>query len=1416
MIQSDPHNLPRLRDRLTGQHILLTGVTGFLAKIFVEKLLRCADTVGGIHLLVRPKADGSTPTQRVWQEVLRSSAFDRLRATHGEKFEALCRDKLHVVGGDLTRERLGLDRGGYAELAQRITLVVNSAATVTFDERLDLAVELNTLGPRRLLQFARDAGNAPLMHVSTCYVCGRRTGTVVEDFSAPESARETLPRLQPDGAFDLDGIVDALQGEAAELRHRFAADQEACRKQLIDAGMSWARRHGWNDTYTFTKWLGEQLLVRDHGAVPTVIFRPAIIEGSYEEPAPGWIDGLRMADPIIVAYGKGRLDQFPGKPEIALDIIPVDFVANAMIATLPVGCSVADKVEVYHCASSDRNPFSLEQMRRALIRAYRKRPMIGDGGRPIYPKPMRLVDKDEFVDQWKKKQARLAVVERLFRAVGMKKRARRMSNLSRKIDPILYFCKIYSPYTHLDCRFADDNLRIASQRLHPDDLALFRFDVSRIDWDDYFVDRHVPGLRSYVLGTGGEPAGRLRAVADVERDESATVTSDILKGHDIFEVFRRAVDRYGDKSMLQIRRESRWLRYTYREAFQATGAIVRRLHERGLSRGDRVAICAGGSPEWALTYLAAMRAGLTAVPLDPELPPKEALAHARFAGTKLMCADKTTHDGLLTARDVDDPEVVLLREPFIPRPAAARDDAPEAAPVDGVSVASILFTSGTTVSPKAVQLTHRNLLSNAQALLAVHPVFPSDELLSVLPMYHAFEFTGGFLVPMIGGATITYVERLKGPDVLTAMKTTGTTAMLVVPRLLRMFHDSIENKAAAAGSTTRIAFGLMKKLSNLSGHRLGRKLFGRVHREFGGHLRMFVSGGSRLDPELHEAFSRLGFAVYEGYGLTETSPVLTVNPSGRSLPGSVGVALSNIELEIRNPNLEGIGEVWVKGPSIMPGYLNNEAATREVLVDGWFRTGDLGRVDSHGWLYLTGRSKDLIITSAGKNVYPDEVEARYRDLPFVKEICVFGQTGDDGHGDAVHAVLVIDRDAVRDLDRSSLEREIRQAAEEISSTLPQHQRISRLHFWQRELPKTSTLKAKRGLVRDIVASEGADVTALTGAPPTRDTGAEPLPNNPDGHRALLSILSQTSRKPIADIGPATHLHLDLGVDSIGRIDVLGAIESTFGIRVDNDSGAQAVRVSDLLRLIGDRKPSGDAAKRADAWHRRLSRDATVTQANGHVPLALALAPMRWLVRGTVGMFMSTYVRIRVRGREHIPASGPFILAPNHSSHLDSPSVLTAIGRQRRVWIAGAEDYFFNTRLKRLLFGQMLDTIAFDRHADGIAGLRRCGSAFDRGDGLLMFPEGTRSTTGDMCTFKIGVAVLAIERGVPIVPVHIAHSYDLWPKGQAFVKPGTITVTFGAPIQPPDRDSISDHYAAFQAVTQDVERSVRKMASEVGA
>ncbi len=1384
--------------------MLVTGSTGFLAKALVEKLLRCLDTVGGIHLLVRPRSDGNPAARRVRRDVLGSKAFDRLRASLGEGFDQLCHDKIHVVSGDLTRERLGLEADAYEALTGRITLIINSAATVTFDERLDLAVDLNTMGPQRLLRFARDCGNAPLLHVSTCYVAGQRTGRIVEDFSAPPAAEKTLPRLA-DGSFDLDGLVAGLRARAEEIRTRLGPDTEECRQQLIEAGMDAARRHGWNDTYTFTKWIGEQLLRRDHGDTPVVIFRPAIIEGSYEEPAPGWIDGLRMADPIIVAYGKGKLNEFPANGDVPIDFIPADFVVNGILATLPLGGTGRDGIRVYQCGTSDRNPLYLRDLVGYMIAAFRLRPMNNDAGHPIRPGRLRIVNREQFERKWGTRGRRLAALRAwLTRFNANSRKARRLASAVRQIEQIVYFSKIYSPYTHLDCRFACDDLLRAMERLHPDDLREFGFDPDRVDWRDYVVNRHVPGLRSFVLGTGLEPSPRIRGA----QHEAAVYPpgGESLAGENLFDVFRRTVERYPDKPALQIRRNTRWTRYTYQDAYNTTGTTMKRLRERGLRPGDRVAICGDNGPEWALTYLAVLRAGLTAVPLDPQLPAGEAWSAARFAEARLMCATASTFDALQRSRTADDADLVVMRAPFVPPPGASLDPAPPPEPVDNNQLASILFTSGTTVAPKAVQLTHRNFIANASALLQVHPVYPTDEFLSVLPLYHAFEFTAGLLVPLACGATITYVEQLKGPELVGAMKATGTTVMLVVPRLLAMMSDSIHAKIAAAGSTTRLMFRLLGGVSKLTGDRYARQIFKRVHAEFGGRVRMFFSGASRLDVDVLESFRRLGFLVCEGYGMTETAPVLTVNPPDRIKPESVGRPLPNVELELRGVNLEGVGEVWVRGDSVMRGYLKNIEATRDILVDGWLRTGDLGRIDEDGYLFLTGRSKDLIITSAGKNVYPDEVEFAYKELPHVKEMCVLAMPSTDGLGDAVHAVAVIDPDATPELDRSSIERAVRSAAAGIAQGLPTHQRIAAFHFWTRELPKTTTLKAKRALIKQMLLAEGSTRVRDDDEKPAREEPADAAaPTTGPAAEAVLRILARQSGKPVESIRPPMNLLLDLGIDSIGKLEVLGQVEADFNMRVDNDKAAHIARVADLLQLVAGRRPAATSKRDPAVFRRRLVTADSPESLNGAVPPTLA--PIRWAIRGTVGLLMNSYIRVQTEGLDHIPATGPFILAPNHSSHLDSPAILTAVGSRRRVWIAGAQDYFFNTALKRLVFGKCLDTIAFDRQADGLEGLRRCGEALARGDGLLLFPEGTRSTTGVIQPFKIGVAVLATERGVPIIPVRIEHAYDLLPKGRRLPRTGTLRVRFGPPVAPPAPGDITDHYAAYRDLTDRVQSAV---------
>lgn len=1414
-----------LRERLRDRRILVTGSTGFLAKVFVEKLLRCVDSIGGVYLLVRPRADGRAPQQRVLQEVLGSTAFDRLRAQLGDAFRDLCDRKVHVVAGDLTRPRFGLSDDQYAALGRTVDVIVNSAATVTFDERLDLALELNTRGPQRLLQFARDAGNLPFLHVSTCYVCGIRQGVILEDFSAPELARERLPRDPVTGAFDLDRIVGELRALCADIMGRYEGENERCRRDLIDAGMESARRYGWNDTYTFTKWLAEQFLVRDHGRVPLSILRPAIIEGGYDEPAPGWIDGMRMADPLLVAYGRGKLRDFPARPDVPLDLIPVDFVANAMVAALPVSDDPSSGREtsvgvngapspppVYHCASSDRNPMPIAQFTAYMHEGFHCRPLTEENHRPVFPAPLQLIDGNEYQRKWEKTLARLERIKGWLARLGIKgELSRKVATARRQVEQLLYFGKIYRSYTHLDVRFRCDRLEALRERLHPEDREIFHFDVSGLDWAEYIVHRHIPGLRNYVLGAGAQPATRLMAAGD--ESPARLLSEQSLTAGNIFGVFEQVARTYKDKPFVQVLRDKKWLRYTYDDAYRATGVVMRRLQEYGLKACDRVAICAENGPEWGLAYLAIMRAGMTSVPLDPQLPGEDAWASVRFAQARLLLAGRTTLDKLQRTRSPSDPPLIPMIDPFVPPPGASRDPGPDPIPLSGSELASILFTSGTTVAPKAVQLSHRNFIANARAMLERHPLRATDEFLSVLPLYHAFEFTGGFLAPMASGATITYLEQLKGPEIVAAMQSTGTTVMLVVPRLLRMFHDSIRNTMSTASRPKRMLIRLLERVSDWTGRRYGRWLFRPIHRQFGSRLRMLVSGGSALDPELFHAFWRWGFPVCEGYGLTETAPVLTVAPLDRARPMSVGPPLSNVELEIRHQNLEGIGEVWVRGPNVTAGYLNNRAATDELIVDGWLRTGDLGWQDSEGNLYLTGRAKDLIVTSSGKNVYPDEVEFRYRDLPYVKEMCVLAMPCERSHGEAVHAVIVLDREAAPDLDVSSMQREVRSAAAEIARSLPSHQHITMFHFWETELPKTSTLKAKRGLIRDMLLSKGATAAEAPGMPP--DAGTPPINLDSPTAQRVLSILAHVSKRPIEAIRPQAHLLLDLGIDSIARLEVVSELEADFKLKVPETTAAELSRVSDVLALVGTRKPIAGARRERNVFTRSVLTNGHVSQTSNVLPPTLM--PLRWVIRGGALAFMNTYVRVHGHGVDNVPATGPFVLAPNHSSHLDSPSVIAALGGRRRVWIAAAEDYFFDTSLKRFLFGRVFDTIPFDRHADGIQGLRRCAEALRRGDGLLIFPEGTRSANGMIQPFKIGPAVLAAEAGVPIIPVHIHRTFELLRKGQRFVRPGRVDVTFAEPVMPPnlsDRDV--DRYEAYRRLMETIEQCVRRLAREAAA
>jgi long-chain acyl-CoA synthetase len=348
------------------------------------------------------------------------------------------------------------------------------------------------------------------------------------------------------------------------------------------------------------------------------------------------------------------------------------------------------------------------------------------------------------------------------------------------------------------------------------------------------------------------------------------------------------------------------------------------------------------------------------------------------------------------------------------------------------------------------------------------------------------------------------------------MQETGTTCMIGVPRLYKLFYDGIRKEVEKAGA---LAGGLVEALKTVSqashavtGVHSGRRLFGRIHQKFGGRIRVFVSGGAALDSTIFDEFQKMGFPICEGYGLTETSPVLTVNPLERPKSGSVGPPLPNVEIRLVNTDAKGIGEIVARGSNLMLGYYRNEDATQKVMKDGWFHTGDLGRFDDDGYLYITGRVKDLIVTAAGKNVYPDEVELLYRDLPGVKEMTVLGMHSEEDLGEEVHVVIVPDSKSNDDAGKHA----IHEAIKAISHEIPSYQRVQKVHFWSEDLPKTPSLKVKRSEVR--LKLLGGQNARTAQEPPAQ---APPAPK--EWEAGFVKFLSELANTPPESIRPDSDL-----------------------------------------------------------------------------------------------------------------------------------------------------------------------------------------------------------------------------------------------------------------------------------------------------
>jgi len=807
--------------------------------------------------------------------------------------------------------------------------------------------------------------------------------------------------------------------------------------------------------------------------------------------------------------------------------------------------------------------------------------------------------------------------------------------------------------------------------------------------------------------------------------------------------------------------------FSYADVGGAARAFAARLHAAGLRKSDAVVFFSENRPEWIAAFWGCLLRGIVVVPIDYRSAPDFLTRVARIVKAKVI----------LVGQDVPPVEAAVagLAAEVWPLQAIAWEAAEPAPAIDAVTigrddVAEIIFTSGATADPKGVVITHRNVLANIVPVeREVHkyrkygkPFFPI-RFLNLLPLSHMFgQAMATFIPPMLPGVVI-FMRGYNPAEIVSQIKRQRVSVLVSVPKILDVLREHVLRLAPEARTP-----GPKQHFAK----RWWR--YRRIHRLFGLKFWSFVVGAAPLETELEAFWGELGFAVIQGYGLTETAPIVTLNHPFGTRRGSVGKAIAGVEMKIADD-----GEILVRGENVTTGYFNAAEETARAFEDGWFHTGDIGEIGPDGQLFIKGRKKEMIVTPEGLNVFPEDVERVLNHLPGVKDCAVIGLKGSGGE-ERVGAVLVLepghDADAV-----------VRDA----NGRLEDHQKIRRALVWpEPTLPRTEgTRKLKRGLIRDWAVG-----SLSGGAPRLVQAGTDQL-------AALVARYAGRT-----DLTPGTTLE-ELGLSSLERVELMVALEDRFQTRLDEGAFASARDLSQLKALVeqsSTREVSPSEPVEFPAWNRRWP--AWVIR---RMSLPTWILPLGRL-----------FARLTVEGQDHLrDLKRPVVFAANHQSHMDAPVILMALpGAVRyRVAIAMAKEFFkahffpeqygrrawFTNSLNYYLAALFFNAFPLpQREAGARQTLRYIGDMLEEGYSVLIFPEGRRAETGAIGAFRPGIGMIAARLGVPVVPVRIEGLDRVLPVGATWARPGRVRVAFGRPITLTGED--------YEALARQVEDAVRSL------
>ena len=829
----------------------------------------------------------------------------------------------------------------------------------------------------------------------------------------------------------------------------------------------------------------------------------------------------------------------------------------------------------------------------------------------------------------------------------------------------------------------------------------------------------------------------------------------------------------GGEIAVRQRRGYRTESWPYARIVEEASRVARELEFRDIRKGDAVLLWGQNSAEWIIAFLGCLLCGVVIVPIDHSSSADFAGRVSREIDAKLWFVGRA-HEGYAG--------IPCIPFDSLCTTVAHRDSAPYPSPAfSRQNVLEIIFTSGTTAEPRGVVISHGNVLANIEPLereiqkyLRYERIFHPLRFLNLLPLSHVFgQMLGIFIPPLLGG-TVVFMDSLRPSDLSDTIHRERVSVLVAVPRFIESLQREVERQEERAERLEKFR----KNFAVAEGKHFLRRwwLFRRVHARLGWKFWAFICGGAAL-PEKSETFwNRLGYAVIQGYGMTETTSLISLNHPFRSSRGSIGKVFHGMEVRV-----DENGEILVRGENVATAYRQNGHVQSLMASDGWFRTGDVAEKDSNGRLYFKGRRKNVIVTSAGMNVYPEDLEKALRMQPNVRDCVVVGLERDGN--EEPYAVLLVNGSSAN---AASI------AVEGANQALAEYQNIRHWLLWpEADFPRTSTQKPILPRIRETIQNAG--------------TQASKVATNGDSLSGLISRI--TGREvPAGSNGNSTNLERDLQLTSLDRVELMSTLEERYQVELTDVQFQDVTTIDQIEKLISTGVPS-TAQHAYPVWPQSL------------LVSAIRLAVYYALARPATYLLAAP----RVRGRENLRGLlGPALIVSNHVTYLDIAWILPALPtrlRNRLATAMGGERLarmrcpaqalgLWKRSLERLryfLASSLFNVFPLPQKSGFLESFAFAGNLADRGWSILVFPEGQTTVDGTMSKFRSGIGLLAKQLNLPVVPIHLSGLYDLKRGERIIARPGHVHVTIGAPVRfAPDQDA--------NEITEELERRVRELQS----